>query len=148
VADWIVGLSMRDYIDRHFEPVEEPARVAVRDYLRRLERAFARYRRAGALEVSLAEVRNAAGSLSLHVKGWLDRGFFVRAARHLEAALRDTRTSVTLRVDALHETHVRHWRRMLRRLARYGDRVEIVLSEGLRHRAGVDSSVFRLRFDA
>jgi radical SAM superfamily enzyme YgiQ (UPF0313 family) len=148
VADWIVGLSMRDYIDRHFAPVEEPARVAARDSLRRLERAFARYRRAGALEVSFAEVRNAAGSLSVHVKGWLDRGFFVRAARHLEAALRDTRTSVTLRVDTLHETHVRHWRRMLRRLARYGDRVEIVLSEGLRHRAGVDSSVFMLRFDA
>jgi radical SAM superfamily enzyme YgiQ (UPF0313 family) len=147
VADWIVGLSMRDYIDRHFEPVGEPARRAAREYLRRLERAFVRYRRAGALEVSLAEARNAAGNLSLHLKGWLDRGFFVRASRHLEAALRDTTTYVTLRVDHLHEGHVRHWQRLLRRLARYGDRVEIVLSEAMRQRLVVDSSVFTLRFD-
>jgi len=147
VADWIVGLSMRDYIERHFEPVSEPARRAARDYLQRLERAFARYRQTGALEVSFAEARHAAGSLSLHLKGWLDRGFFVRAGRHLEEALRDTSAFVTLRVDALHETHLRHWRRLLRRLARYGDRVEIVLSEALRHRVAVDSSVFTLRFD-
>jgi len=44
--------------------------------------------------------------------------------------------------------HVRHWQRLLRYLARYGDRVEIVLSEALRHRAAVDSSVFTLRLDA
>jgi hypothetical protein len=139
---------MRDYIDRHFEPVGEPARHAAREYLRRLERAFARYRQSGALEVSFAEARNAAGNLSLHLKGWLDRGFFVRAARHLEGALRDTSARVTLHVDRLHETHVRHWNRLLRRLARYGDRVEIVLGDALRGRAGVDSSVFTLRFEA
>ncbi|MBE0592306.1 MAG: B12-binding domain-containing radical SAM protein [Gemmatimonadales bacterium] len=147
VTDWIVGLSMRDYIDRHFEPSGEPARRAAREYLSRLERALARYRQAGVLDVSLNEARNAAGTLSLRLKGWLDRGFFVRAARQLETALRDKRTYVTLRVDALHETQVRHWRKLLRRLSRYGDRVEIVLSEALRKRAGVDSSVFTLRFD-
>jgi len=147
VTDWIVGLSMRDYIDRHFEPSGEPARRAAREYLHRLERVLARYRHAGLLDVSLSEARDAAGTLSLRLKGWLDRGFFVRAARQLETALRDKRTYVSLRVDALHETHVRHWRRLLRRLARYGDRVEIVLSDTLRHRAGVDSSVFTLRLD-
>ncbi len=147
VTDWIVGLSMRDYIDRHFEPVGDQAQRAAREYLRTLERVLARYREAGGLEISLGEVRNAAGTLSLRLKGWLDRGFFVRAGRHLESALRDTRTSVTLRVDALHERHQRHWRRLLRRLSRYGDRVEIVLSEALRHKVLVDSSVFTLRFD-
>jgi len=147
VTDWIVGLSMRDYIDRHFEPSGEPARRAAREYLHRLERVLVRYRQAGVLDISLSEARNAAGTLSLRMKGWLDRGFFVRAARQLETALRDKRTYVSLRVDALHETHVRHWRRLLRRLSRYGDRVEIVLSETLRHRAGVDSSVFTLRLD-
>jgi radical SAM superfamily enzyme YgiQ (UPF0313 family) len=147
VTDWIVGLSMRDYIDRHFEPVGEPTRHAAREYLRRLERAFARYRQAGVLDISLGEAQNAAGTLSLRLTGWLDRGFFVRAGRQLEKALRNTSTYVTLRVEALHETHLRHWQRLLRRLARYGDRVEIVLSEAARQRAGVDSSVFTLRFD-
>ncbi len=147
VTDWIVGLSMRDYINRHFEPLGEPARRTAREYLARLEDVFARYRQAGALDISLGDARNAAGTLSLRLKGWLDRGFYHRAARHLERALRNSAASVTLRVEALHETHVRHWRRMLRRLARYGDRVEIVLDEALQHRAGVDSSVFTLRFE-
>jgi hypothetical protein len=147
VTDWILGISMRDYIDRHFEPVTEPARRAAREYLSRLERALARYRQAGALELSLGEARNAGGMLSLRLKGWLDRGFFARAGRHLEAALRDTTTRVRLHVDRLQETHERHWNRLLRRLARYGDRVEIVVHEALRHRAMVDSSVFTLRFE-
>ena len=148
IADWVLGLSMRDYIDRHFEPVTEPARQAVWKYLERLERALARYRRAGALEISFADARNAAGNLTLSLKGWLDRGFFARAARHLEAALRNTRTRVTLHVGRLHERHGRHWRRLLRRLARYGDRVDIVVSEAMRGRVVVDSSVFGLRFEA
>jgi radical SAM superfamily enzyme YgiQ (UPF0313 family) len=147
VTDWIVGLSMRDYIDRHFEPVVEPARQAAREYLHRLEKAFARYRQAGALDISLADARNAAGTLSLRLKGWMDRDFYVRASRHLEHALRDTRARVSLRVDHLHESQVRHWRRLLRRLERYGDRVEIVLDETLRQRVWVDSSVFTLRFE-
>jgi radical SAM superfamily enzyme YgiQ (UPF0313 family) len=148
VTDWIVGLSMRDYIDRHFEPLGEPGRRAARESLRRLKRAFVRYRRAGALDITLAGSADTAGTLSVRMKGWLDRRFYARAARHLERALRDTTARVTLRVDALHETHVRYWERLLRRLVRYGDRVEIVVSDALRHRLGVDSSVFTLRFDA
>jgi radical SAM superfamily enzyme YgiQ (UPF0313 family) len=147
VADWIVGLSMRDYIDRHFELVAEPARHVAREYLHRLQRVFARYRQAGVLDISLGDARNGVESLSLRLRGWADRRFFGRAARHLESALRDTRARVTLRVDRLHETHVRHWQRLLRRLERYGDRVEIVVSEALRDRVRVDSSVFRLRLD-
>jgi radical SAM superfamily enzyme YgiQ (UPF0313 family) len=147
VTDWIVGLSMRDYIARHFDSHGQPARHAVREYMRRLERALARYRQAGALDISLDDAQDAAGTLALRLKGWLDRRFFARATHHLERALRDTTARVTLRVDELHETQVRYWQRLLRRLARYGDRVEIVLSDALRHRAGVDSSVFALRLD-
>jgi hypothetical protein len=77
----------------------------------------------------------------------MDRRFFVQAGRHLEDALRDTRAFVTLRVDALHETHTRHWRRLLQRLARYGDRVDIVVSDAMRGRVAVDSSVFTLRLE-
>jgi len=108
---------------------------------------FARYRQEGVLDISLADARNAAGTLSLRLKGWMDRDFYVRASRHLEHALRDTRARVSLRVDQLHESQVRHWKRLLRRLARYGDRVEITLDETLRQRVWVDSSVFTLRFE-
>jgi radical SAM superfamily enzyme YgiQ (UPF0313 family) len=148
VEDWVVGLSMRDYIDRHFHLVEEPARHAADGYLRRLEKALQRYRDAGSLEVSLGEVRHAAADLSLRLRGWLDRRFFARAARHLERVLRDSRSSVTLHIDHLHETQVRHFHRLLKRLSRYGDRIRITVHDKLREVVEVDSSVFNLTFEA
>jgi radical SAM superfamily enzyme YgiQ (UPF0313 family) len=147
VEDWVVGLSMRDYIERHFGRIEEPARQATWSYLRRLEKALARYRDAGALEVSLGEVRHAAADLSLRLRGWLDRRFFARAARHLERFLKETQSSVTLHIDHLHETQVRHFQRLLRRLSRYGDRIRITVHERVREVVEIDSSVFNLSFE-
>ncbi len=148
VEDWVVGLSMRDYIDRHFYRSEAPARQAAEGYLRRLEQALARYREAGALELSLGDVKHAATNLSLRLRGWLDRRFFRRAARQLEAVLRDTRSSVTLHIDHLHEAQVRHFDRLLRRLSRHGDRIRITVHERLRNVVKVDSSVFDLSLRA
>jgi len=148
IEDWVVGVSMRSYIERHFQPAEEPARHRQlgSHYVRRLEAALARYREAGALEISL-DVRQTAGALSLRLRGWLDRRFYTRAARHLERLLRETRSSVTLHVDQLHQTHVRHLQRLLRRLSRYGDRIRITLDERVRGLIQIDSSVFLLSFE-
>ena len=146
IEDWVVGLAMRDYIDRHFQPADEPARQLGSGYVRRLEAALARYREAGALEISL-EVRQAAVCLSLRMRGWLDRRFYVRAARHLDRLLRETRSSVTLHVDHLHQAHARHLARLLRRLSRYGDRIRITLHERVRGVIHIDSSVFHLSFE-
>jgi radical SAM superfamily enzyme YgiQ (UPF0313 family) len=147
VEDWIVGLAMRDYVDRHFDEGVERSRDLARDYLTKLEAAFRRYREAGALELSLNEVRNQAANLSLRLRGQLDRGFFTRAAGHLERVLRDSRSSVTLQIDHLNETHQRHLQRLLRRLSRYGDRIRIKVHARARHLVKVDSSVFDLSFE-
>ncbi len=147
VEDWIVGLAMRDYVDRHFDEGVERSREVARGYLATLETAFRRYREAGALELSLSEVRNQAANLSLRLRGQLDRGFFTQAAGHLERLLRESRSSVTLHIDQLHETHQRHLQRLLRRLSRYGDRIRIKVHARARHLVKVDSSVFDLSFE-
>ena len=148
VEDWIVGLSMRSYIDRHFQLVGEESRQVAHGYLRMLEDAFQRYREAGSLEVSISEVKNRAARLSLRLRGRLDQGFFDRAGGHLERVLRESTSSVTLHIDALHEAHLQHLQRLLRRLSRYGDRVRITVHEKLRPLVEIDSSVFDLSFEA
>jgi radical SAM superfamily enzyme YgiQ (UPF0313 family) len=142
VTDWVLGLSMRDYIDRHFTPVAHGAGPTVRDRVRALERALRRYRDAGALEVGLADDQSAACELSMRISGLVDRRFVRRTTRHLRTLLRDTASSVTLRIDDLHAAEVRHVERMLGRLAHYGDRIRVSLPRRLRTLIHVDSSIF------
>ena len=148
VGDWVVGLSMRDYVERHFRQVEEGrANQRLRDAAQRLEKALRRYGEAGALEVSLNDVRSAASGLSLRLRGWLDGRAYRRAGRHLERLLAGTRSSVTLHIDQLHAAQARHLERLLHRLSRYGDRIRITVHERLRGVVTIDSSVFDLRFE-
>jgi radical SAM superfamily enzyme YgiQ (UPF0313 family) len=147
VEDWIIGLAMRDYVDRHFGFAAERVRRPAGEALRRLEARLRRYRDAGSLELSLGEVRNAAATVSLRLRGRLDRRFFGRAARQLERILRESRSSVTLRIDELHREQVRHFHRFLRRLARHGDRIRISVHESLRDSVQIDSSVFDLSLE-
>jgi radical SAM superfamily enzyme YgiQ (UPF0313 family) len=148
VEDWIVGLAMRDYIDRHFRQPGEASMERARGAFRMLEQSFRRYREAGALELSMSDVRNAAADLSLRLRGQLDRGFFIRAARQLERVLEQSTSSVTLHIDYLQEKHQRHLQQLLRRLSRYGDRIRITVHERLRDVVKVDSSVFVLSFES
>lgn len=144
VQDWIVGLSMRDYVDRHFSQEYEKTSHLAHRYLGLIKKSFQRYFRQGTLEVSLNEVKNTAANLSISMKGWLDRNFFIRVSHHLEKVLEDTTTSITLRIEELHETQLRHLQRLLNRLSRYGDRVNIAVRKELRHMIYIDSSVFNL----
>ena len=85
--------------------------------------------------------------LSVSLRGWLDRSFFPRAARHLEKLLKRTASTVTLRIEAVHESELPSLHRLLRRLAPYGDRISIHLDRRLRELVRVDSSVFHLVLD-
>ena len=144
VQDWIVGLSMRDYVERNFGGRIDELRTVARRRIERIDRSFRRYVQRGTLEVSLIEEEDVVSNLSFSVKGWLDRRFFRRAGRHLEKVLEQTTASITLRIDALHDAHGRHLRRLLKRLARHGDRVYIAVHEELRDIVDVDSSVFNV----
>ncbi|HEX4984572.1 MAG TPA: radical SAM protein [Burkholderiales bacterium] len=141
MVDWIAGLSMRDFVDRHFStrPVD-PGRVT---------RLAAAIRRAGrpyldkaAMTLSLRTVP--VPDFSIRLRAGLSHAFFVTVARHLDRLLRKTRSTLTLRIESLRERELPDLDRLLARLARHGDRVFIVLDERLRNLVRIDSSVFHL----
>jgi hypothetical protein len=145
--DWVVGLSARDYVERHFDREFEKDHHAARGRLERINRALARYMHRGSLKVALSEARNTHASFSFSMRGRLDRAFFSRAARELEGTLRHTRSSVTIRIEEFHAGEVYHLQKLLKRLHRYRDRIVIVADENSRRIIGVDSSVFNLAMD-
>ncbi len=144
VQDWIVGLSMRDYVNRNFGARFEELRQVKKRRMERLERAFRRYLRQGTLNVSVEEAKDAAVNLSLSIRGRLDRRFFNRAAKHIRRILDHSTASVTLRIEELHYSERGQMKRLLSRLRRYGDRVNITFRRELRGMIEVDSSVFNL----
>jgi radical SAM superfamily enzyme YgiQ (UPF0313 family) len=81
-------------------------------------------------------------SLSLQLP--VGRRFFRRTGRQLERLLADSSTTLTLTIEYFAERERAHLEQFLQRLARYGDRVWIVLHERVRSVVRVDSSVFHL----
>ncbi len=143
IVDWICALAMRDYVRRHFEAADAaPARtLRLADELRA---ALSEYLEQGRARLQLDSISAALPRLSLAVGGGLDRAFFRRSARHLDRFMRGTSSRLTLSIDALRDAEVEPLRRLLRRLARYGDRVSVVASTRPLARLALDSSVFHL----
>jgi radical SAM superfamily enzyme YgiQ (UPF0313 family) len=148
IQDWVVGVAMKDYVDRHFIQEFDKTNTLADKYRRLIEEAFQRYLHGGVLEVSLKQVKNTAANLSISIKGFLDHDFFNRAASHLEEVLQNTTSSITLHIEEFHEPHLEHLNRLLKRLSRYGDRIYISVHEKLRDRVNIDSSVFNLVLEA
>jgi radical SAM superfamily enzyme YgiQ (UPF0313 family) len=139
IMDWIAGLSMQDYVRRRF-PRSSAGRSALRSICAAIERVRAAH--PGEAHVTLSLGDETAPNLLVRLSG--GRAFLVRAARHLERLLARTQATLTLRVDRLRRQEARHFRRLLARLARHGDRVSIVLGREARALVPVDSSVFHL----
>jgi radical SAM superfamily enzyme YgiQ (UPF0313 family) len=144
IQDWIVGLTMRDYIERHFIQEFEDVNHLTDSYLGLIEKALQGYLNLGVLEISFNQVKNAAANLSISMKGWLDRDFFVGATPHIEKVLKHTTSSVTLHIEEFNESQLEHLNKLLGKLSRYGDRVYINVHERLRDMVNIDSSVFNV----
>jgi radical SAM superfamily enzyme YgiQ (UPF0313 family) len=144
IVDWIAGLAMRDYVERRFAAPSARADKAASRWLASIRRSIRRELDAGRASLEL-RVLDAGGPLfRLRLCGALDRSFFSRAARELGRLLERTRAHVTLAIEELQHESVADLERLLRRLARHGDRVSIELAERLRPFVAVDSSVFNL----
>lgn len=137
INDWISGLAMRDYVDRHLVPAQIPALTA-RHALVRLRRSLRRWRRTGA--VRLALVRSKAHGLEIAVRiiGGLDAALVRRLVRQTRRVLAKTQARLVLAIEDVRESERAELDRLARALARHGDRVLIVLGEGLRELLGVD----------
>lgn len=143
IVDWIAGLSLRAYAERYLaaNPVAELARTeALRDFIRR---RWAACLRRGDLEVQ-AILRGQTAELAVTFWSGLDARFFRRTARRLEKLLKGSSATLTLQIETLREAQRKPLHRLLRRLANYGDRVSIRVSDHLRHLLPIDSSKFHL----
>jgi radical SAM superfamily enzyme YgiQ (UPF0313 family) len=141
VGDWIIALSMRAYAEQHLFPQSE-SDGALERRVGAVRRALASYLAAGKITLSLRPL--AVPDLAICVKDATDRRLFARAAPDLQRLLRHTRARVTLQIEALHPPQLAPLQALLRKLARYGDRVSIVMDERLRALVPIDSSVFNL----
>jgi radical SAM superfamily enzyme YgiQ (UPF0313 family) len=146
VSEWIVGLAMHDYVGRHFRPA-----AVARMHHRRVAQRFERIQQLATRSLSGVRVALSQASALPHVSISLPAGscrsFLDSGGRHLERLLRVTHSSLTLRIDALLESEREEVQRLLARLARYGDRVLVVLGSNARGLLHVDTSVFRLRLE-
>jgi hypothetical protein len=144
VMDWIAGLSMRDYIERHFTPPRSRDIAVAGRWFASIQRAIRHYVKSGGASVELKLLAERAPRLRLRLTGALDRAFFARCARRLERLLSQSRASVTLVLENIEASQLGSLQRMLRQLARHGDRVFIELAEPLHKIVRIDSSVFNL----
>jgi len=144
IQDWIMGLSMHDYVERNFVRGSQRPKHSLQESLRSIQAAFHEQLRHGVLEISFGQVTSTASNLSVSLKGFLDRDFFHRASRHLEKILEETTSTVTLRIEELHESQAKHLHRLLKRLSRHGDRISIAVHDELKGIVHIDSSVFHL----
>ena len=147
ITDWIMGLAMRDYVERRFGVAMKSRQATAARLFASLQAALALYLQSGKVIVALKESPATGLNLSVSFRGWLDRSFFSRTARHLEKLLKRTPSTVTLRIELAYEAEILHLNRLLRRLAPYGDRIFIHFDTKLRELVRIDSSVFHLILD-
>jgi hypothetical protein len=143
ITDWIAGLAMRDYIKRHFGLNRLEEQDLVQTTAAFVRRLCATGVHRGGLEV-FARSEDGAANLLLALRGYVDRTFYTRAPRRLVKLMRRSAASITLCIDELCEDQRDALDQLLQRLAPYGDRVSIWVSERVRPRFSVDSSVFHL----
>jgi hypothetical protein len=122
INDWISGLAMRDYAERHFGLAR--AEMSPEHAAARLRAALARWGHAVQLDL------RAEAQIAVRVTGLLDRALARRLARNLRAVLARSRARVVLALESLEEH--RELERLMRALGRHGDRVRVVVGEGLR----------------
>lgn len=141
IVDWIAGLAMRDYVQRHFERTSPRMQPAVHRRMVAIRAAVAEQIRAGRVALTTHAARI---DLRLSLDVLAGRRFFASLGAHLEALLSLRGTSLTLSIDRLRSSEIADFERMLARLARHGDRVFVVVSTQLQHLIRIDSSRFNL----
>lgn len=123
IGDWIVGLSMQQYVRRHFGNValESPARWTTR--LARLTQVLHRCD-AGRVVVDHRASERGTPVLALSLRTVPGRRVR-RAAKHLRALLEETPTRLTLRFEEIRAADLPRLRRLLGRLTHLADKVSI-----------------------
>ena len=141
-VDWIAGLAMRDFVERHFVTARADASATLGRLFGALQRACRTHLRQGNVTIRLEVIKDAVPSLSIRLKGPLDRQFFVSTARRAGQLLARTHARLVLDVEHLQLQQLEHLQLLLKRLARHSDRVFISVNEALRERIAKDLAHF------
>jgi len=141
ISDWIVGLSMREFALHHMA-IQAPKTTTVDRHLASLRALIGD----GIIQKPSSHATNQATgpNLVISLSDLPHRRVLKRAIPRLRRVLKHTRASITLQVDSDQSTQLKQIEHLLKRLARYGDRVFVVVDENLRGIVTVDSSVFNL----
>jgi radical SAM superfamily enzyme YgiQ (UPF0313 family) len=143
VTDWIVGLSMRDYVKRHFALDQKWEQRIVQQTAGWLRKFYANSLRQGLVEIT-PQLKNGVADLQVIIHGQVDRLFSARAMRRLERLLRRSGATLTLRIEELGMEQQKQLKRLLRRLSPYGQRVSIWTNERFSKLLAIDSSAFHV----
>ena len=141
IVDWIAGLAMRDYIERHFEPEHVDRRALVERRLAAVGAVVREQVRAGRAAMT---ARVARVELWLALDGPAGRRFFSKLARRLDRLLDLRGATLHLCVERMVAREAVHLERLLARLADHGDRISVAVGEHLLPLVHVDSSRFNL----
>jgi len=144
ILDWIGAIAMRNYADRHLVPPRPGDAALAGKWFASFERAIFHYLRDGRASAELSHAAGASPRVSIRFMCGLDQAFFRRCLPRLVRLLRRSRASLMLVVEEIEIHQVRNLQRLLRGLARYGDRVSIEINDRLRDLVAVDSSMFHL----
>ena len=143
LSDWIAGLAMRDYINRHFMADHNREQHLVQHTTATLRKLCMADVRHGAIEIG-DRIGEGSAHLQILLRGYVDGVFFRGAAHRLVKMLRYSSASVSLHIEAVSAVQQRQLKRLLKRLSPYGDRVSIWIDERIHPHVPIDSSVFHL----
>ena len=141
IVDWIAGLAMRDYVQRHFEYASSRVQPAIRRRFAAVRATIADHVRARRVSLALHEDRV---DITLALDARVGRRFFARLSRRLDKLLRLQGVTLKVCVEGLLTREIEHFETMLGRLSRHGDRVSIVIGERMQQLIRIDSSRFNL----
>jgi len=144
VHDWIVGISMQDYVRRYFKLEFGLDHRLSESYFKKFEINLHKYLRTGALELSLKSISQNAAHFSVKLKGLVDTKFFIQVTKHLKKILRKTASTVTLNIEECQEAQIENFQKCLKKLSVYGDRITIRVDKRLMKMIAIDSSIFNL----
>ncbi|MDT8320683.1 MAG: radical SAM protein [Xanthomonadales bacterium] len=143
LTDWVRGLSMREYAERHFAAAPPRAWRTASAAVARLRARFVGAFERGDISVVLRRV-DEAPNLLVTLKGRIDDRFFRLAGRRFGRMLRQPAVSLTLRIEEVGEHQRAFVAAMLDRLGGYSEQVQVYLDENLRSQIPVDTSRIRL----
>ena len=138
VADWITGLSMRKFAADNLWC----SFTADLKLIEKTRAAIARTLEQG--EVWIGRQTAGLPNLNIRLADELNFAFFRKAAPQLKKLLKQSRSRVTLAVDALPVEYLGQLETLLTRLSQYGDRIFVQISEAARENLTIDLSAFQL----